>query len=417
MCKRKYTPEMFLIGINPDTNNLCKFMIIAIRRKLMKKILFMHAGAELYGADRILINLVTGLNKNKFEPIVVLPTNGPLVTELEKNHIRTYVVEYPILRRKYFNASGIFQYFNRYHQSCKRIYNLLKDEEINIIHVNTLAVLEGVYLKRLFHAKLVWHVHEIITHPKIAYRVTSFLAGRFADEIIAVSDQVKQHLVKSKMVPAKLVTVIYNGIDTNTFVPHIVSTKLIREFGLEKSNIVIGMIGRLNAWKGQSTLLEAMIPLLKHDRNLVLVFVGGVFEGDERCRQDLVKRIEASGVSKQIVLKDFRTDMADVYQLFDIFCLPSTSPDPLPTVVLEAMASGKSVVAFNHGGVKEMVIDGVNGYLIPPLNIKLMSDAIDYLVNKQNLNKEMGVRSRERAMKEFSPTRFIQDFEQAYSSL
>lgn len=74
---------------------------------------------------------------------MVLPTDGPLVSELKKRHVETLVVEYPILRRKYFNIKGMIKFFLAYRKSCHEIYNLFKN--INIIHVNTLAVLEGIY--------------------------------------------------------------------------------------------------------------------------------------------------------------------------------------------------------------------------------------------------------------------------------
>ena len=380
----------------------------------MKKILFLHAGAELYGADRILINLVTGLDSNKYKPIVVLPSEGPLVKELRRQHVETHVIYYPILRRKYFNIQGIYSYSTSYQRSCRKIAALFKSEHISIIHVNTLAVLEGIYLKRLLHSKLIWHVHEIITNPRIVYKVTSFLAGHFANKIVAVSKQVKQHLVRSKFVQEEQVKIVYNGVDTKKFQPHAVVNKLKDEFYLDNKSIVVGMVGRLNSWKGQPALLRAMIPLLRAFPNLKLIFVGGVFKGEEHFKQELLGEIQSSGVAKQIVLKDFRSDMSDIYQLFDIFCLPSTNPDPLPTVVLEAMASGKPIVAFSHGGVTEMVQNNYNGILVPPVEVGKLSEAIQKLVSDPDLVKIMGERSRKRVIDNFSPEKFIEGFNQVY---
>ena len=69
----------------------------------MKTILYLHAGAEMYGADKILLELTTGLDKKRFRPIVILPTNGILKNKLEEAGIMVHVIPYPILRRKYFN--------------------------------------------------------------------------------------------------------------------------------------------------------------------------------------------------------------------------------------------------------------------------------------------------------------------------
>lgn len=381
---------------------------------MVKRILFLHAGAELYGADRILINLVSDLNKEKYFPIVVLPTDGPLVDELRKRHVETHIISYPILRRKYFNVRGMFSYIKNYKSGSKKIIELVKNNNIDVIHVNTLAVLEGIYLKKTLHAKLVWHVHEIITHPKIAYYLTAMLTGKFADEIVTVSENVKQHLVASRMVPKSKVTVIYNGIDTDKFKPHNISKGLYSEFSVESNDVVIGMIGRINAWKGQMALLNAMIPLMLKNKNLKLIFVGGVFKGEEHFRSDLKAAIKNSNVSKQISLKEFRTDMIDVYQLIDVFCLPSTNPDPLPTVVLEAMSSGKPIVGFEHGGIQEMVVQNKNGILVEPNNINSLTRAIEKLVENEPLRIEMGEQSRNRAIYDFSPKKFIEKFEKIY---
>ncbi|MFC6260628.1 glycosyltransferase family 4 protein [Levilactobacillus fujinensis] len=381
----------------------------------MKTILFLHAGAELYGADRILLNLVTELNPHEFHPIVVLPTRGPLVDELRQRHIEVHIIDYPILRRKYFNPRGMLRYLKQYRHSCRQIFALLKQQNVSIIHANTLAVLEGIYLKRLLRAKLVWHVHEIITCPRIAFLVTSFAVGRFANQIVAVSKEVRDHLVSSKLVNPRKIRVVYNGVDTEKFRPMPVSANLRAEFQVHTDAIVIGMVGRINAWKGQTTLLQAMIPLLKSNPKLKLIFIGGVFAGEEKRKQDLETAIAGSQVANQIVLKDFRNDLPSVYHLFDVFVLPSTNPDPLPTVVLEAMAAGKPIVGFRQGGVIEMVQEGLNGFLATPIDVGELTQCIQKLVDSADLRSRMGAASRARAIRCYSPQKFIRAFEDIYN--
>ncbi|WP_143461867.1 glycosyltransferase family 4 protein [Levilactobacillus enshiensis] len=381
----------------------------------MKTILFLHAGAELYGADRILLNLVSTLNPQKFKPIVVLPTEGPLVAELRKQHVAVHVIAYPILRRKYFNVRGLFHYLKQYRRSCRQIVELVKQEDVAIIHANTLAVLEGITLKRRLRAKLVWHVHEIITRPRVVFLATAFLAGRFADQIMAVSKEVQTHLVSSKLVAPRKVRVVYNGVDTEKFKPMPVAASLKAEFQLTDDDIVIGMIGRINAWKGQMVLLRAMLPLLLANPRLKLIFIGSVFAGEEQRQRDLAAAIAHSQVADQIRLKAFRDDLPQVYQLFDVFVLPSTNPDPLPTVVLEAMATGKPVVGFRHGGVIEMVRDGLNGLLATPVDEDDLRRCIQELVANEGLRTKMGAASRVRAVQQYSPQKFSRAFEDIYN--
>ena len=73
----------------------------------MQKILYLHAGAEMYGADKVLLELIKGLDKDAFEAHVILPNDGVLVAALENVGAKVKVIDYPILRRKYFNPKGI----------------------------------------------------------------------------------------------------------------------------------------------------------------------------------------------------------------------------------------------------------------------------------------------------------------------
>ena len=91
----------------------------------MKTILYLHAGAEMYGADKILLELVTGLDKTKFRPVVILPTDGILREKLEKAEIKVHVISYPILRRKYFNPKGIINYISNYRNKNIHFYIIL----------------------------------------------------------------------------------------------------------------------------------------------------------------------------------------------------------------------------------------------------------------------------------------------------
>lgn len=87
----------------------------------MQKILYLHAGAEMYGADKVLLELIKGLDKDAFEAHVILPNDGVLVDALKKVGAKVKVIDYPILRRKYFNPKGILEYFGSYNRYSKQI--------------------------------------------------------------------------------------------------------------------------------------------------------------------------------------------------------------------------------------------------------------------------------------------------------
>jgi glycosyltransferase involved in cell wall biosynthesis len=382
----------------------------------MINILYLHAGAEMYGADKVLLELVTRLNKSLFHPIVILPTHGELEIQLKRSKIEVYIVDYPILRRKYFNLKGIFSFFRDYRSSIDEIIKVLNKKKISIIHINTLAVLEGVVLKHRLNAPMVWHVHEILEHPKLVVNFINFLVGTFANRIVAVSEAVKSNLVKSKFINKDKISVIYNGVDNRVFRPGYDIDYLFKELKIPHDSVRVGMIGRVNSWKGQNDFLAAMSPLLNKYNTVYGVMVGGVFSGQEWRLTQLKENVDNDENSRQFRVLNFRTDSAQLYNFFDVFVLPSTNPDPLPTVVLEAMASGKPIIGYNHGGITEMVKDNFNGFLVP-LNTTQLSQKIEVLLKDLSLRRKFGANSLTREKKLFSIESYIEKFEELYKRI
>lgn len=382
----------------------------------MKNILYLHAGAEMYGADKILLELVTGLDKKKFKPIVILPNKGILKDRLEEVGIETYVIDYPILRRKYFTPKGIFNYVRKYRQSCQNIIRLLdqKRYNIDIIHINTTAVLEGIYLKKELNAKLVWHVHEILLKPKLVAKTINHLVGRYSDQVVVVSKAVKDHLIKSGNVENDKVTVIYNGVDSEKFKPGKPTDYLFKEWQIPKNAIKVGMIGRVNAWKGQNEFLEAAKILLAKNNQLYFFIIGSAFAGQEWRVDELRNNILQIPDHNRIKYSEYRSDTPELDDFFDLLVLPSTNPDPLPTVVLEAMSSGTAVVGYRHGGVTEMVNDTVTGYLAEVNNPMDLAKKIELAIS--NNLEQLGKNARERILTKFSEDNFIKSFEDIYSN-
>ncbi|WGE57043.1 glycosyltransferase family 4 protein [Actinobacillus equuli] len=384
----------------------------------MTNILYLHAGAEMYGADKVLLDLIRGLDKSKFTPYVVLPCDGILVEELKSAGANVFVLDYPILRRKYFNLKGILGYFSSYFFKSNQLIEFAREYNISLIHNNTTAVLEGMYIAYKLKLPLLWHIHEIIVSPKFIYKIISFFLAKTADKIITVSDAVKDSYLESGFFETNgQIKTIYNGVDSSKYVPlqqeQIIKCK--ERLNIPADSQVVGMIGRINAWKGQSDFLEAIEPLLEENQNLYAVIVGGVFAGEEWRLDELKAKVAKIKHHRRIILLDFQKDTVELYNLFDIFVLPSTNPDPLPTVVLEAMACGKPVIGYAHGGITEMVSD--NGYLVEVKQPKLLSNAIKELLDNPKKIIELSGKSIKRQKTYFSLTAYIHNFEKIYESL
>lgn len=383
----------------------------------MIHILYLHAGAEMYGADKVMLDLIKGLDKTVFTPYVILPTEGVLVDALKKEGVRVMVIPYPIMRRKYFNPKGIILYGLNLFKYANKIAKIAKKNKIDLIHTNTAAVLEGSIISRKLRIPQLWSIHEIIVSPKIMYKVTSWLISRFSNQTVVVSNAVKNHLEKTGYFHNKPLKVIYNGVDSERFNPNRDCDYLYEEWNIPRDAKIIGMVGRVNSWKGQSDFLTAANQIMEKYPSVYTVFVGAAFEGEEWREKELNDKIAASPYAERIINMGYRTDGEAIYALFDIFVLPSTNPDPLPTVVLEAMATGKPVVAYRHGGVCEMVKEDYNGVFADVCNPTDLAERIELLLTDEPERIEMGVHSRQRLLEQFSIDAYVRNFSDVYQKL
>ncbi|ONG00501.1 galactose transferase [Lacticaseibacillus rhamnosus] len=382
----------------------------------MKKILYLHAGAEMYGADKILLELVEGIDKAKYKPIVLLPEDGVLVEAIANAGVEVKVIRYPIVRRKYFTPLGIWNFLLKYVYFSNKLVRFVKKEKIDIVHINTTAVWEGVWIKLFSKSKVIWHVHEIIMHPTFVFRVVSFLLEHFSNQIIAVSDATAERLLQSGIVSKNKISVIHNGIASEDVVSD-KSLKIQNALGVHQDDIVIGMVGRVNSWKGQGDFIDAVIPVLNSSKNARAILIGSPYLGEEARLKELMSRINSlsEDLQNRIQVIPFQNRIQDYYAFIDIFVLPSTSPDPFPTVVLEAMANGIPVVGYAHGGVVEMVNNDKNGILVQPNNTNELSKAINRLVVNRELRERYGKESKIRQKKLFELSGFVESFEEIYN--
>lgn len=383
----------------------------------MIDILFLHAGAEMYGADKVLLDLIRGLDKKRYRAYVVLPCEGVLVDALKRENIDVQVLPYPIMRRKYFTPSGVLKYGWNLVRYSHQLTQLAKRLHIDIVHTNTSAVLEGSWVAKRLKVPQLWAVHEIIVSPKIMFKTTSWLISHCADMTVTVSRAAKRHLLESGYFKEKDIHVIYNGVDSERFHPNNNGACLRKEWNIPDDALVVGMIGRINRWKGQHDFLAAMNQVLATHTNVYAVIVGSAFHGEEWRETELDEAIANSAYADRIIRSEYRTDSEQVHGLFDIFVLPSTNPDPFPTVVLEAMSTGKPIVGYRHGGVCEMVKDGFNGLLVDACNPLKMADMVNHLLGNAEMRQTMGSHSRERLLECFSMKSYIAHYEYEYGRL
>jgi glycosyltransferase involved in cell wall biosynthesis len=385
-----------------------------------KTIMYVHSNDEMYGADFALLSLVTRLDRERYRPIVVLPQDisGPrlLSKKLGERSIETVHVNIAVLRRRYFTAMGSARYLWTLIASTVALSRMIHRENVDIVHSNTLSVLPGALAALLTGRPNVWHVLEMITRPRWLWRLTSWLAPRLSVRVVAASGPTRDHLCKGDTLNCTKAVVIHNGIDASRFADADDLGRQVREeWAIGADQLLVGMVGRISHWKGQDYFLQVAKRVAEKCPQARFAIVGGTVPGDENRLRDL--RASADQMKVPVIFSDFRSDMPAVLNAYDVFVMPSTLPDPFPTVVLEAMAAGRPVVANAMGGSIEMVEQGRTGLLIEPGHSNQMADAIVHLLMDPVERQAMGARARERVKSQFSVEACISKWLAVYEAL
>lgn len=382
---------------------------------MIKNILYVHQSADLYGSDRVLLALVSKLDKKRFFPIVLLPVDGPLRNELEAAGVECHVVTITRLARATLSVRGLFRLPFDLIKSLRAISGVVRGRKINLVHTNTLAVLSAPLWARLHRVPHIWHVHEIIAHPIFVRKAYANLLSWFADCIICVSQATKDNLTQDKAALAKKIKVVWNGLEHLPPVDFDVIARYRKQLMIADNEVLVTLVGRINRWKGQGLLIEAATLLWqKGVRNIRYLFVGSAPDGQEHFLAALNTDINSSPAKTAFILQGFTPNLCTVWNASDIAAIPSTEPEPFGMVALEAMASAKPVIAANHGGLKEIIVNGETGLLFEPNSPLALADAINRLVNDSQLRASMGKAGALRYNQEFTLSRYVENISVVY---
>ncbi len=287
------------------------------------------------------------------------------------------------------------------------LYRLLRKEKYDIVHVHT-PVAAGVgrlAAKLAGVPTVIYTAHGFYFHDLMkpwAKRVTVMLErilGRFTDLLFTQSTEDAQAAVRYRIAPQQRVVWISNGVDINRFTPREDNSAVRARFGLQEGELAVGYVGRLVREKGIFELLEAMRQASERIPNLVLLIAGDNKTGGDRDSetQGLVQEYLASAdLPFRVKFTGFIDDVEEMMQAFDVFVLPSYR-EGMPRTIIEAMASGKPVIASDIRGCREEVSHGETGLLVPVRDAEALGRAIVDVLNSPELARSMGEKGRERA--------------------
>lgn len=336
------------------------------------------------GLETGVVNLVTAPGAAVRHSIVCLTTTGPLASRLGPDVPVTAIGK------------------GRGHDpvAFARLVRLLRRLRPDVVHSRNWATFDAVVAARLAGVGAVVHGEHgrDISDPDGLHarrnrirRLCAPLVSRF----VAVSHDLRAWLVERVRVPAGKVVHICNGVDTERFAPGPDAGQRAA-LGVEPDQLVVGTVARLDPVKDQATLIQAFALTLREHPRAALVIVG-----DGPCRDDLQRLAASLGLAARVRFLGERHDVPALLRTMDVFVLPSIA-EGISNTVLEAMASGLPIVATRVGGNRELVEEGVHGFLVPKQNPGALAAALGTYLDDGSLRTLHAKSSRQRAVDAFN---------------
>lgn len=387
----------------------------------MKSILFIHQSAELYGSDKTILMFISSLDKTKYNPIVVLPFDGPLTREFEKNQIKVVIAPVLKLYRKMFTPKNLLLFFKEYREGMRALNQLHKEHNFQLVYSHTLAALIGILFARKNHIKHLWHVQEILARPKIINKSFRMLLGLQANHKAVYDSKATMNFwIADEPALAAKSDFVWNGLDVNDKPIHTAyEIENVRKnyFACSGNETIIGLVGRINSWKGQPLLLDAFSQIAANNPDARLVFIGSAPINQDFFVDDLNASIKALNLTDKVRIIPFQQNIWQFWDALDIAVVPSTEPEPFGMVAIEAMLAKKPVIAANHGGLTEIVVPGETGLLFEPGNSQSLAKSLQTLLDDATLRTRFGESGYKRACANFSLESHVKKFEHIFEEI
>jgi L-malate glycosyltransferase len=322
------------------------------------------AGAEVQVFT--MLNSLKTLHRLELSAIVL--NEGTLATKLREIGLPVYVCEESRLS---------------FRELYSRIRQILQKNPVDILHSHRIK--ENVLASLLKRNGVVKHIVSTVHGMPETFVLKSrlkravygtlenFFAKRYGDMILPVSHDIENVMIKRFGV-AK-VNIVHNAIDMDRIKVTRPADTIRKELNISLVQRVIGTAGRMVPVKGYDLFLQAAVMILESKPDTKFVIAG-----DGPLLADLKQMAISMGISEQVIFTGFREDILDVINSFDFF-LMSSHHEGIPMVVLEAMSLGKTVVAFDVGGLREIIQNDCSGLLVEPENPFALARACVTIMN------------------------------------
>jgi len=371
-------------------------------------LLYVITKLELGGAQKQLLSLITRLDKERFNIFLFTAQDGLLIKEASSitglTIKKSRYLERPINPLKDLLA-------------LIEIYKFIKKNNIDIVHTHSSkAGILGRFVARLAKVKFIIHtVHgwSFNDYQPLFMRSVFIglerLSARFTHKLIVVSYYDRKKGLKNRIAREDKYRLIRYGIEYTEFISG--DQKIKEEFGINSTDLIVGMISCFKPQKSPQDFIKLSFLV-----NRILPNVKFLLVGDGILRNQVKKLINKFQLQNKVILTGWRRDIPRILSAIDVFVLTSLW-EGLPISVLEAIAFSKPVVATNTGGIEEIVVEGKNGFLVQPRDIKSLSERLTVLLRNESLRKDMGQNAKGLFDFNFSVENMVQNNQDLYENL
>ncbi len=355
-------------------------------------ILFIANHLNVGGISSYLFTLAGGLKQNGHN-VYLASSGGELLDKFVAAGIKH--IKVPLKTKSEISPKVIFSFL--------KLKKLIREYNIDLIHSNSRTTQVVGNLLSRYSGK----PHIFTCHGFFKARLSRRIFPCWGKAVIAISQQVREHLISDFKLADEKISVINNGIDLHNFGDFSGREKTRKDLGIN-DNLLVGIVARLSDVKGHTYLLQAMQVVIRSFPSAKLLVVG---EG--KMKDILAKEVDDLGIKDNVLFLPQVGGTKDVLAAMDVFVMPSLQ-EGLGLALMEAMAQGLAVVGSAVGGIKTLIQDKHNGLLVTPADPVALASAITQLLSDANLRKDLGFNGRKFITENFSKEKMVKDTEGVY---
>lgn len=369
------------------------------------KIVHLTHSMEIGGTEQVIMQLVRGLDSARFTNVITCIDGS--IGEMGR-----------ILQQQDYTIHSLSRNDGFDKDLIKEIRTILKAEQADIIHCHQYTpYCYGALAAVGLPTKVVFTEHgrfypDVYTWKR---RVVNQLLARLTDAIVSISEATRQALIEFEWLPAKQISVIYNGMTLDTDTANAAEARrainAISPGFVSEGDVVIGTVARLDSIKNHALMIRTITRLYKNHPNCRLVIVG---DGPER--KNLEKLVEELEINDAVLFTGFKNNTPDYIDSFDIFLLTSDSEGTSMTL-LEAMAFATPCIVTRVGGNPELIQHDKNGLLIDRNSDDQLYNAIESLLANRQTGLTLGAQARDDFDSRFELRHMIKGYDELYARL